>query len=115
MATLPDVEISFGSELKTGYRFNTSQFGDGYSQRSVDGINTSPRSWNVLFNAITTAEADSLQSFFDINIGGVVPFDYTDPLTGETRNYTLEGDLDRRPIGGGREDVRAVFKESFDL
>jgi phage-related protein len=41
-----------------------TQFGDGYEQRMVDGINNAPRSWSLVFNNRTREDVDKLYTFF---------------------------------------------------
>jgi phage-related protein len=45
----PAPEISYGSEFETTVRMNSVKFGDGYEQRSLDGINTMPLKLNFRF------------------------------------------------------------------
>jgi phage-related protein len=43
-------DISYGSSVNTEIRVNTVRFGDGYEQRSLDGINTAPLVIDFAFN-----------------------------------------------------------------
>jgi phage-related protein len=45
----PDPEISFSSSFETTVRMNRTKFGDGYEQRSLDGINNTPLVLNFTF------------------------------------------------------------------
>ena len=64
-----------------GYTRNTqprvlvSQFGDGYSQRLIDGINPLAETINVSFNTRDKAEIDHIISFFESK-GGVTAFTF---------------------------------------
>lgn len=46
---IPEPEISYGSDFETSVRLNSVKFGDGYEQRSLDGINAVPLSINFAF------------------------------------------------------------------
>lgn len=114
--TLPAIPISFTSEVPITYRFNRVQFGGGYSQRSTDGLNTKSKNWNVVWEGITTTQANTLESFFDGLNGGVEAFLWTDPLTEVEKQYTLgDGGFHRVPIGHDSERVTATFVQEFDL
>ena len=41
-----------------------AQFGDGYEMRIRDGINNTPRTWNLVFNNRTREDIDNLYRFF---------------------------------------------------
>ena len=113
--TLPDIPVSFASDLGSDYRFNRSQFGDGYSQTSADGINTKIMNWQVQWNAVTTTQAQALSTFFDARGGGMEPFLWTDPLTETEYQWALVGTLKRVPIGFDTENVSGQFTQVFDL
>ena len=65
-----------------GYTRNTqprvllSQFGDGYSQRLIDGINPLAETINVSFKTRDKGEIDHIISFFESK-GGVTAFTFT--------------------------------------
>lgn len=58
-------------------RVRMTQFGDGYMQRSADGINTQIRIWNLNFKGIET-EIDAVESFLS-NENGLTSFDWLPP------------------------------------
>lgn len=43
-----------------------AQFGDGYEMRMRDGINNTPRTWNLAFNNRTNDDIDNLYRFFQV-------------------------------------------------
>lgn len=55
-----------------------AKFGDGYSQRVPDGLNTLLRSWQLTFKNRTKIEADAIEAFLDA-AGGCTAFDWTPP------------------------------------
>lgn len=54
------------------------QFGDGYSQRMKDGINSSSLNFNLVFDSRSDDEARSILHFVEQK-GGVEPFIYNHP------------------------------------
>jgi len=63
------------------------QFGDGYQQRIVDGINSNPEEYSVTFNNHTKADADDIDAFFQAQ-KGVSAFNFTVPDTNSTSTIT---------------------------
>lgn len=64
-----------------GYRFQVTprvgfnQYGDGYSQRVPDGLNTMLRSTTLTYSNRSTTEKEILRIFLE-NLGGVDNFDW---------------------------------------
>ena len=65
-----------GYTRQTTPRVLTSQFGDGYSQRLIDGINPLAETINVSFKTRDKGEIDHIISFFESK-GGVTAFTFT--------------------------------------
>jgi phage-related protein len=59
-------------------RVRKAQFDDGYEQRTVDGINTMPRSFTVEWPCLTTTDKDTLLTFLRARAGSE-PFNFTPP------------------------------------
>lgn len=60
-----------------------ARFGDGYEQRTPDGINSLQESFQAVFVNRTPAEADAIVYFFEDRLG-VEAFDFTIP---DSRSY----------------------------
>lgn len=75
-AILPDKGLS----AAFAPRVLTAQFGDGYQQRVLDGINNSPRSFGVSFNTRTKAEIDDIAGYFN-SLGATTKFNFVIPDT----------------------------------
>ena len=62
-------------------RIRKNQFTDGgYEHRLRFGLNTNPKTWNVIFENHTDAEREQILAFFDEH-GGVTAFDWSSTLT----------------------------------
>jgi phage-related protein len=77
------------AELKT-------QFGDGYTQTTPDGINAIKETWNLVFDPIAVADITAIRDFFRSKVGQ--SFTWTNPSGVEKRfqrtgevNWTLVG------------------------
>lgn len=53
---LPEFESSLDQEPKV----NVTKFGDGYEQRSAQGINNNPQKWNLQFTASNQSAQEAL-------------------------------------------------------
>jgi len=69
-----DVSIGSGSESKA--RIKKAQFGDGYAQRTGDGLNPILQTWPVTIKAKSLAEADAIEAFLEAR-AGVEAFTWT--------------------------------------
>jgi phage-related protein len=69
---------SSGASQTKNPAVNRAKFGDGYEQRSRNGINTNPRKWSLRFSNQSDATADAISDFLD-DRGGVEAFLWTPP------------------------------------
>lgn len=60
-------------------RVNKCQFGDGYDQRSGDGINTRLPTWPLTFSVRSQTEALAIESWLETNNADTTSFDWTAP------------------------------------
>ena len=70
-------------------RVRVQRFGDGYEQRSVDGINNINESYSLSFTNRDKTEADDILAFFDTN-AAVTAFDFIVPDTNSTTTTTAQ-------------------------
>lgn len=75
---------SFTKSVKP--RVINAQFGDGYSQRMINGINSITREWSVSFNSKSLSVANSIESFL-VARKGVEGFLWVPP--GEATTYAV--------------------------
>jgi phage-related protein len=68
---------TYGAALKVQPRVRVASFGDGYKQRSGDGINRQARQWSLGFDG-TKTEIDAIELFLG-NEDGITAFDWTPP------------------------------------
>jgi phage-related protein len=93
-------------------RVNKAQFGDGYSQRSGDGLNASPRMFTASWSSLKSTEADIYEAFFDAH--KVTPFLWTPPLEVVQRKW-IAGDSAQGYLGGSVVTLSCPLEEVFDL
>lgn len=106
------VNISPGSSVEFQPRVRRADFGDGYSQRAGDGLNTLSRKVEANFQVLYSDEAEAIITFFT-NRRGYLPFMWT--LPGETSPRQWIAPSWRRTYSDTKiTDVTASLEETFD-
>lgn len=108
----PATNPSIQSSRSVGVRVNTAQFGDGYSQRSRDGLNPTARTFSAQWQALDVSDADDIEAFFERHV--VDPFLWVLPLEYVSRKWIVT-DWSRAYAGGDLVSLSASLKEVFDL
>lgn len=76
MTTFPsDPSPDWGYRFQVTARVGNNQFGDGYSQRVPDGLNTMLRSTTLTYTDRPTVEKETLRIFLEAQ-AGVTNFDW---------------------------------------
>jgi len=106
------VSVSPGTSVEFKPRVRRAPFGDGYAQRTGDGLNALSRKVEASFEVLTTAEAGAILSFFEER-AGYKPFMWT--LPGEASPRQWIAPTWRRVYSGNTiTDITATFEETFD-
>jgi phage-related protein len=100
-------DLAFKSSRKTTAKVIRAAYGDGYSQRTGDGLNAIRREWTWVWEGLTAAEYASLISAFE-TAAGVAPLSY------DSRLWTVSEWQDT-PAGTLGADLTATAREEFDL
>jgi len=58
------IEPSYAIQMDENVEVNKADFGDGYSQRTVSGLNNIKTIWKLVWEGISTANANSLIALF---------------------------------------------------
>jgi phage-related protein len=109
---VPPVAPSFGLEDQREPRIRVLQFGDGYMQRTRDGINHDQESMTWKWENLTFAEYSSIWGFF-VARGGDQAFLYTVPwgTTGNVQKKYIALKYERSRDTAGAYNVRASVRE----
>lgn len=100
-------------EISVTPRVLVAQFGDGYEQRTGDGINTMRETVNLRWESIRATVASTIIAFFEAR-GGVEPFYYTLPGGGVQKKYICVN-WSRQRSEANLDTVAARFLQSFTL
>jgi len=112
--TLPDIGIDFGFTHQENSSVVVTEFGDGYNQRAVDGINNNRYVYNVSWSNIDTARMRILRDFLR-GTNCVTAFKWTPPDLEEELVFVLERNtLNIVAKAFGIWDVSATLSQVFD-
>lgn len=111
--------ITYGPNWGIGKSVQTkalrTDFGDGYGQRTVDGINAVRETWPLVWDNLTWAEADAADLFLrNAMNGGFLAFYWLPPGASSYKKWTCE-QWTVTPMDGAAKSLSAAFVEVFDL
>lgn len=89
-----------------------AEFGDGYEQTSVAGLNSVRGTYQANWDLLTESERDEIEAFF-LAKAGATAFLYTFP--GESTERKFKCKTWGRGHSGSLFTVRAELREVFDL
>lgn len=89
-----------------------NDFGDGYSQRVADGINTINRTITVSYTG--TATQISVYNDFFTNLSGASSFDWAPPNESTSLKWICK-EWSIRDLGPSVQQLDATFTQVFDL
>jgi len=110
---LPAVAPSYGSNGVTEFGVLEADFGDGYSQRAADGLNSKKINWSLTWENRPDADIASLYDFL-IDKLGYIAFLWTAPDESAERKWIARS-LTKTPVASGFSTLRTEFEEVFDL
>lgn len=105
----PSPGTSKAVEMKTA----ESAFGDGYTQRSGDGLNPEQRKFTTEWKTLTVAEADEIEAFFARHLG-YRAFLWQGPRDGALRRYRCKK-WSRDNVAAQVDSIRAEIELVHDL
>lgn len=87
----------------------TAQFGDGYEQRVLNGINSKQDTFNLSFNNRTAEDINLIAAFFDSKAGKSFDFVVTDTYSsGSLANSTLRVCCEEYSVNYIREQFHSL-------
>ena len=104
--------ISQSSTKKRINRVIRCQFGDGYEQVRVDGINNKVDTWELMFEALNSSERDTLTNFLDA-IGGWDYFTWTPVGEPAAKKFKVTDGFSETPLSGNLYTITFTAKQFF--
>ncbi len=105
--------ISQSSSGTKQFRINEVKFGNGYNQRSKDGINNLVGSWSIAWENVSQADKDTIVAALE-STAGVDYINWTAPNESTSRtwimsNYTIIS------LSGSIYNITANITQVFEL
>lgn len=107
----PARQPSLGTAVSRTPKVNDAKFGEGYSQRSPDGLNADLQTWDLTWNGLLDSEADEIEDFFAARKGAEA-FNWTPP--GKSTSIKVICPQWKR-TQGAQDSMTAQFKQVADL
>lgn len=102
----------FGSSGDYAPNVTINKFGDGYEQRILLGMNSSPGIWNLTFANRETDEGSDILDFL-IAREAVEAFLWTPPLESDALVFVCRK-WNKAPQKGNRYTITATFEQVFE-
>lgn len=103
----------YGSKPNKEFRVLSATFGDGYSQRVLDGLNTTLESWDMEWSVLTLDEKDVIVNFLDAR-AGYESFNYTMPGDSVSKKWICKKYV-AAPKAYNVYSLTATFERVYDL
>lgn len=113
MATFPAVTPSYGAQKSSRPQMRIARFGDGYEQRTSFGINQNPKEWNLSWQNISEANADSIETFLNARAADGSSFDWTPPDESTSYKWVCM-EWEKQINYTGRATITAMFRQVFE-
>lgn len=110
---LPSVGISYSSKADNACRVLRTDFGDGYSQRAADGINSLKESWTLVWEKISSTNYGTLISFFE-GKAGYIAFTWTPPGESTSKTWICQK-WSKEPAEVNYYNITAELERVFDI
>jgi phage-related protein len=103
---------SYASAVETTPRLKLVQMGDGYIQRTSDGINASREKWTLVFKNISDQDYSDINGFLKGNIG--YSFDWKPPGESSTRKFLVQDAWKRDFVSYNVNNLSVTFIQVFE-
>lgn len=105
---------SMGTSAQHHIRLLQAEFGEGYGYKLLDGINAHHQEWHVMWQLITTDEADRIEQFL-LDQMSIEPFLWLLPKMTTEVNVICDLNTLKRTPQGNLDGLLAVFVEIMVL
>ena len=112
MATFPDISPNYGASKQAKPNVRIAQFGSGYSQRTIFGINNDKKIWDLSWRNRSAADANTIEDFLEAR-AGAESFDWSPPDDTETYKWICTSWTKTMPYSN-LFDIQATFEQVFE-
>lgn len=107
----PPIEPSATTSLKPKVRKLVAGFGDGYTQRTPDGIKYTQKVYSLVWENASNADATTIYNFLE-SVEEITQFNWTD-LDGNTNVY-IASELDRTYDDYNNNTVKVTLTQDLN-
>ena len=111
--TFPSYNPSYSATKTSQPRTRIIQFGDGYQQRNVVGLNQDPKVWNLTFN-VDDEDADEIETFLEARGQDGAFFNWAPPDETATYKWICRS-FSREMFEFQRNRKTVTFEQVFDI
>lgn len=112
MATFPSYNPIYSPTKASEPKTRIVQFGDGYEQRLLYGLNQNPKEWNMVFD-LTDTQANEVETFLNARAADSASFDWSPPDTTETYKWVCPS-WSREFYNVARSRITVTFRQVFE-
>ena len=112
MATFPSIAPVLGAQKQSQPRTRKVQFGDGYEQRLLYGLNQNPKEWSLEF-MVDSVDAATIETFLDARAADSASFDWTPPDTTTSYKWVCE-QWTKQSEGDSFYRISATFRQTYE-
>jgi phage-related protein len=112
MATFPSITPTYGAQKTSQPKVRQVQFGDGYSQRLMVGLNQDPKVWSLTWE-VSETDADTIETFLNARAADGASFDWTPPDEATAYKWTCY-DWSKSIPYLNRATIQASFTQVFE-
>ena len=113
MATFPAITPSYGLRKSSSPNVREVQFGDGYSMRTVFGLNQNLKSYAPKWSNISETDSDTIETFLDARAADNASFDWTPPGESSASKFICLSWSKTIPYNN-RATLNCTFREVFE-
>lgn len=107
-------KLSFGINKNTDWRVLKASFGDGYSQRTPDGLNSVVDKWSIIYPHLTGSDITTLETFIN-SVGSWEYFNWKPLGESKTKKWVITSGVRKQPLPGPAASFSFEIEEVFDL
>lgn len=104
--------ITQSSQVTNKPRLKRAQFGDGYVQETLDGVNPFVDEWSIQYGSLTVSELQTLVSSLKA-VTGVDYYTWTSPISAVQQRFKVTDGWSIQPSSGNHYDVSLKLTEWF--
>ena len=112
MATFPSIAPSYPAQKRSAPLINEINFGDGYSSRTVNGLNQNKKEYDYVWENITETESDTIETFLDDRAKDLESFTFTPPEESSSSQFICK-QWEKKLNFANRATITATFKEVY--